>query len=323
MERVVVLVALCGALSWGWGCSADQAPVVEAPQGQAAAPGAVLTPAQAAAQHPGFGSYWYQGKAELSRYALSQARYSENHEGEAVLIFVTEDFLKDKQVKYEFGPRDNATPILKLNAYRRFYTGIYPYTMLTSVFQPTAAGAATLKISSNTQEWCGAAFAQLNRRDAEWQVTSLSYFQAEGDQRFSFAEAADEDGVWVQLRKDPRALPTGELQMVPALHYLRLMHKPTRAYAATARVEDAPKPPAGGGPAKVWRVSYPELDRELAIYYSETFPYQILGWEESHPSFGGQKLTTRAALTHALLDDYWSHHNNKDAPLREALGLEF
>jgi len=43
-----------------------------------------------------FGAYWYQGKAELTSYTLEQARYGEVHPGEAVLVFVTEDFSKSK-----------------------------------------------------------------------------------------------------------------------------------------------------------------------------------------------------------------------------------
>ena len=46
-----------------------------------------------------FGSYWYQGKAEINTYALAQFRYGEKREAEAVLIFVTEDFSREKQVK--------------------------------------------------------------------------------------------------------------------------------------------------------------------------------------------------------------------------------
>ncbi len=48
-----------------------------------------------------FGDYWYQGKAELTSYDLEQVRYGEKREGEAVLIFVTEDFSKSKQVKLD------------------------------------------------------------------------------------------------------------------------------------------------------------------------------------------------------------------------------
>src|SRR5262245_19023266 len=82
-------------------------------------------------QQDQFHGYWYQQKAELARYALSQARYGEIHKGESVLIFVTEPFWKDKQVKYEFGDKTDSLSVLKLNFTRKFYTGIYPYSVMT------------------------------------------------------------------------------------------------------------------------------------------------------------------------------------------------
>ena len=54
---------------------------------------------RAAALSQEFKDYWYSGEAELTRYELEQARYGEIHRGDAVLIFVTEDFRTDKQVK--------------------------------------------------------------------------------------------------------------------------------------------------------------------------------------------------------------------------------
>ena len=39
-----------------------------------------------------FKGYWYAGKAEVSSYKLEQARYGEIREGNAVLVYVTEDF---------------------------------------------------------------------------------------------------------------------------------------------------------------------------------------------------------------------------------------
>ncbi|MCA9563537.1 MAG: hypothetical protein KC561_08610, partial [Myxococcales bacterium] len=92
-----------------------------------------VDPLTAASEHPSFDTYWYQGLAELNRYSLQQSRYGEIHEGEAVLIFVTEDFDTELQVKWDHGNRDNVVSVLKTNAYRRFYTGLYPYTMMTSV----------------------------------------------------------------------------------------------------------------------------------------------------------------------------------------------
>jgi len=64
-----------------------------------------------------FSKYWYQGKAEITSYELEQARYGEIHKGSAVLVFVTEDFSKNKQVKLDnpsANPKD-AIPVLKLN----------------------------------------------------------------------------------------------------------------------------------------------------------------------------------------------------------------
>ncbi|HEY6064603.1 MAG TPA: hypothetical protein VIY96_00515, partial [Thermoanaerobaculia bacterium] len=94
-----------------------------------------------------FGRYWYQGKAELTRYKLDQARYGEMHPGEAVLIFVTEPFLPDRQVKLERGDPSRGVTVLKLNFVRKFFTGMYPYSLMTSTFTPVEpAGARALKV---------------------------------------------------------------------------------------------------------------------------------------------------------------------------------
>ena len=82
-----------------------------------------------------FKEYWYAGKAEISSYKLEQARYGELRNGTAALIFVTEDFLPEVQVKAD---RQNETniPVLKVNATKNFNTGIYPYSVMTSTFYP-------------------------------------------------------------------------------------------------------------------------------------------------------------------------------------------
>ena len=130
-----------------------------------------------------FRNYWNQGKAELTRYELKQARYGEIHSGESVLIFVTEPFLSDKQVKYESGDRSKAVQVLKLNFTRKFYTGIYPYSLMTSIFTPTDIfKLRTLKVTSSSQEWCGNTFLQLNFHNNQYTGQVRSYFQNEGDQ---------------------------------------------------------------------------------------------------------------------------------------------
>ena len=141
-----------------------------------------------------FKGYWYQGKAELTRYQLEQARYGEVHSGDAVLIFVTECFLPDKQVKHEHS-QFNSTSVLKMNSSRKFFTGIYPYSILTSVFTPVAFNEEihSLKVTSSTQEWCGQTYAQLNLRNGEYKGLLHSYFQNEADQHFELKASKLED----------------------------------------------------------------------------------------------------------------------------------
>jgi hypothetical protein len=45
-----------------------------------------------------FRDYWYNHGAELSHFTLEQIRYGEIHEGDAVLVFVTEDINPQKAI---------------------------------------------------------------------------------------------------------------------------------------------------------------------------------------------------------------------------------
>ncbi|MEM9071181.1 MAG: septum formation inhibitor Maf [Myxococcota bacterium] len=264
------------------------------------------TPEAFARTHDRFDSYWYQGVAELSRYELTQSRYGDTHEGEAVLIFVTEPFLPDAQVKHESGDHESVS-VLKINHYRRFYTGIYPYTVMTSAFQPVS-GEAALKVATSVQEWCGHAFTQLNRREGAVQATSHSYFQAEGDQTDTLDDVPFEDALWSQIRRDPRAIPTGAQQMIPALYWIRFKHRPLAAYDAEVSLTE--------GDHLTLEVRYPALGRTLRIHAQTNFPHAIDRWEEEDA-----EGTTRARRTRAILTDYWSHNGAADGAYREALGV--
>ncbi len=272
---------------------------------------------------PDFRSYWFAGLAELSRYELKQSRYGEIHEGEAVNVFVTEPFLTGKQVKHEFGEGEDVQ-VLKLNHYRRFYTGIYPYTIMTSTFVPALQEGSTIKLTTTVQEWCGQVFAQLNSRDeGGWDAKSFSYFQAEGDQEFQIGDVVLEDDLMTKVRKGPDALPTGEFQAVPAFHYLRLMHKPVQAYDASATLSEPQKSEFSDEELRVYTVQWTEPQRRLEIHFKPSHPYTIEGWREVYPGLDRQEHTTVAKRTKSIMLDYWSKHSNEHAPYRDALGLEF
>ena len=308
---VLCATALAAGCDRGAGPGERAASTVE-PSGGLALP----TPARFSKEHPAFESYWYQGKAELSRYALQQARYGEIHDGEAVLIFVTEDFLPKLQVKQEHGESAEALSVLKLNAYRRFYTGIYPYTVMTSSFTP-ADGSPTLKLSSTVQEWCGQVYSQINRRSDGLRTLSHSYFQDEADQKMVLPDASLEDGIWSLIRIAPSRIPEGQREIVPAMEYIRMRHKALRAYPAVVTRKPGATTDLVDHPLTALQIEYPPLGRTLVIYYEPDFPHVIQAWEETEGPF-----RTTAVRTHAILDDYWNHNSTNDAKHREALGLQ-
>ncbi len=264
-----------------------------------------------------FGDYWYRGQAEITSYALEQARYGEIHDGHAALIYVTEDFSRRKQVKLDRPEAAGAdrVKVLKLNFTKKFETGLYPYSMMTSVFSPVdlAADSHALKITTSSQEWCGHTFTQLNRTADGYRVQEFSYFESEGDQTLTLDGAVTEDELWTTVRLDPGSLPTGEVELVPGTMYLRLSHRPYQAERAIARLE-----PADDGALMVYTLEYPDLGRTLAIRFRGAFPHEVEGWEETYSG-----LTTRATRIERTMSPYWRQNRVADEPLRrELLGLE-
>ncbi len=280
----------------------------------AGAKGALANPMQRSE----FGSYWFSSSAEISRYALEQSRYGETRGGDAVLIFVTEDFLPEKQVKADEPDRarSGALPILKMNFTKRFFTGVYPYSIMTSVFTPIdlSAHPRTLKSTTSVQEWCGHTFLQLNHRDGDYEVRGYSYFESEGDRSFTLDGAWLEDGIWTLIRLDPSAVPRGKVPMIPGGEQHRLLHRPLEILDAALDVE------AGPGGLSTCRIEYSAAGRTLAIRFQTAFPHRIEGWEETLRT-GGKTLTTKATRTHTERLDYWKHNAVADDPLRSRLGL--
>src|SRR5262245_26870992 len=227
-----------------------------------------------------FQKYWYQQKAELTRYELNQARYGEIHKGESVLIFVTEPFLKEKQVKYEFGDKYNSLSVLKLNFTRKFYTGIYPYSIMTSVFSPVDYQKfRTLKVTSSSQEWCGNTFMQLNFRNNKYHAEVRSYFQNEGDRDADLPAGWLEDELWTRIRLAPSTLPVGEVDLIPSLQYLRLWHNEVKPRKAVVSIQTSTDKKLSAKPLEVYSVEYKEIQRKLVIRFEKEFPYTIVEWE--------------------------------------------
>lgn len=262
-----------------------------------------------------FKAYWYAGEAEITSYQLQQARYGETRDGEAVLIYVTEPFLPEKQVKADASHPDNV-PVLKLNTTKNYLTGIYPYSIMTSSFYPVHDDQHAIKLSFSSQEWCGQVYAQLNNRE-QFELMSHSYFESEGDQNVMLEKTILEDEIWNKIRISPSELPVGEYEVVPSLEHLRLSHKELKAYKANLSLTSAEG-------INTYEINYPKLERTLKIHFSTKFPHAIEGWSETAKSGFGENaktLTSTATKMKTLKTPYWRQNGNKDLALRDSLGL--
>ena len=261
--------------------------------------------------HPKFNTYWHAGKAEITSYQLTQSRYGEIHKGTAVNIFVTEDFLPIKQVKADNKNKSNIA-VLKLNSTKKFVTGIYPYSLMTSTFSPIINSKKAIKISFSAQEWCGNTFIQLNNRE-EFDVDFYSYFESNADKKIILKKDILENELWNILRIDPKKLPVGNIKIIPSFEFLALNHQKIKAYKAETTLEENTR-------FLKYSIYYPSLERRLIINATKEFPYTIESWEETI-SKGEEKLITKAIKIKTILSKYWNKNGATDTKERKELGL--
>lgn len=261
-----------------------------------------------------FSDYWYKGVAEITSYELSQSRYGGTHDGESVLVFVAEDFSKQKHVKLDepHKHKSDAIRIIKLNTSKEFVTGIYKYTMMNSVYMPVnhSEYPHSLKLTSSTQEWCGQSFMQVNWKGNRYEVQEFSYFESAGDSKYSLARGWLEDEIWTLIRIAPNALPIGEVKMIVSAFYVRFAHCENKVYDAMTSLTKSEE-------HYTYSIHYPELKRTLDIDFESDFPYRILGWKEVA---AGNEITT-GRLLNTIMSAYWTKHQSVDEILRDSLNL--
>ena len=260
-------------------------------------------------------TYWYSGQAEITSYALTQARYGELHQGTAVFVFVTEPFSPTKFTKADAPNKENVS-VLKLNQTRKFNTGIYPYSIMTSSFLPFQEGDHSIKITSSSQEWCGHTYMEVRNKSADFQIDIDSYFEDETVLAKNAPKAYLEDDIWTLIRIRDK-LPMGNIKMYPSLLITRLMHIEYKAYSCTASLKKS-------GSNSVYVLHYPELDRTISIEFEQAHPRKIVGWtEEYYDGFGSdkKKLTTTATRMKSISSDYWTRNSVADSTYRKLLNL--
>ncbi len=258
-----------------------------------------------------FKNYWFDGTAEITSYELNQYRYGQNRKGSSVLIYVTEDFLPNKQVKAN-KESSSTLNILKLNRTKNFLTGIYPYSIMTSIFSRLEKKKPLVKITSSIQEWCGQSYTQLNRR-GNLKISSHSYFEDEADQNINLKDNLTEDEIWTLIRTQPELLPKGKILILPSIEYLQLNHKKIKFYKAEASIIQKEG-------INTYLIIYPELQRKHSISFKNVRPYEIIEWAEYDLRFPEQ--VTKAKVIKTVKLPYWKLNNLGEENYRDSLGLK-
>jgi hypothetical protein len=267
-----------------------------------------------------FNSHWRDGKGELSGYEITTSRYGKLHRGRTVLIYVTEPVDTRVWIKAERGPvpPEHRAEVLKLNHVLKFSTGIYPYSVLTSVFSPLDGQGrerfAPGKISLSAQEWCGHFFQQIHPKGDRYHSQMHSYFGGEGDAGETVTTAEGtlyEDALWIQLRELDGQFNGGKDwsgQLVPSLWSRRKAHVKLRPVPATITRSRAT---LDGTPVTRFVVKRSGLTRTFDV--EQAYPHRILAWNASDGEKARLLKTTRLA--------YWKLHNPGDESFLEQLGF--
>jgi len=257
--------------------------------------------------------YWYAGKAEVNSYKLVQSRYGQERIGSSVLVFVTEDFSKSKHVKLDYPNRNpsDKVSVLKTNMIRKFNTGIYDYSMMSSVFTPISADKYphTLKVTTSSQEWCGHTWSQYSRGNGGFAIEGKSYFESEGDENSKLNADWLEDELWNRIRINPSTVPTGSIKIIPGSFYSRLNHVPFG-------IEDAFLEKQETTNNTTFTLQYKSIDRTLAITIDNTPPFRIQKWKET-----SKRGTTKGTLMKSMHIPYWSMNGNEYEVYRDSLML--
>ena len=216
--------------------------------------------------------------------------------------------------------------VLKLNLSLKFLTGIYPYSVMTSVFAPVDDWGLErfqpVKIGHSVQEWCGHYLHQLWTGPEAMRSIRLSYFASEGETlaRSDIPSGTlYEDGLLIQLRElDGPFAGGGDWSgwIVPSLWNARRGVAPAEPIEATIEREEVGPGPAD--PAESAGVALTRFTLRYGDYWREYDvesdpPRRIMGWRTSLGD------TVRLVETRRLA--YWTENDPGGRSLRAELGL--
>lgn len=279
---------------------------------------------------PAFLKYWKSGYAEIASYDVMTERYGEMRKAQGVLIFVYEETHAQTRIKIESdrAPLVQRVPTLKLNHVLKFNTGIYDYSVMTSVFSGLSGAVVKrpfqpLKVSFTSQEWCGHVYQHVLPMPTGVVSQIHSYFESEGDSQMVLPYPEGvlyyEDEMPVLLRELDgdfmRAGETRKIDLVPSLWERRKRHQPLAISQGVLKkgAVDTVRLGNRNYAATQWSL---EQDGVKTTYSIESVhPKRLLAWKNSR----GEK----GELIQSVRKPYWSQNSNEHQGLRKELGLHY
>jgi hypothetical protein len=305
------------------GCSADSAAQSDAADlsDEKRGPGEVaeLPDQPGAGASSEFWNHWGDGKAELASYRGKINRYGELRDATSVLVYVTEPHDRRTWVKDDGVEGKNRVEVIKLNRVLKFQTGIYPYSVMTSIFSPVADWGGPrfqpTKVTLTAQEWCGHVFHGMWPGSEQFLYESRSYFAKQGDSRQTIETAEDtlyQDALPIQLRELDGKFNDGETwsgMLVPSLWRGRKGHaEPTPVEATIEREETT----LDETPVTRFTLTYDDV--EVVYDIEREYPHRLVRWRHSDGSHLRLQESTRLP--------YWKLNKPGDESYREELDLE-
>lgn len=277
-----------------------------------------------------FWKTWGDGNAEVATYAATVSRYDSLRAASVVLVTVTEPVDRTTWIKDDSATGNARLDVIKLNHMETFQTGVYPYSVMTSVFMPVADFGADVggrfapaKLTLTAQEWCGHVWHGVWPSAGSFQASMRSYFATEGETDRTVEAPKGtlyEDALLVQLRELDGPFAGGadwSGSLVPALWEQRMAHRPLAPVAATiARADTAVAGPDGDPLAATrFRIAYAGARGPFVrtVVVEKQAPRRVLGWTTSRGE--------RVRLVRSLRMPYWRLNRPGDTRWRDSLGL--
>lgn len=273
-----------------------------------------------------FDQHWYDGNAEISTYKLTEMRYGEPREGVRIMVFVTEPLRLSTKIKPDTKlPPEERIKVIKLNDLRKFPTGIYEYSAMTSVFSAVEnhkyySKGDAIKVALTSQEWCGTVFERMVRDSSSYNGTVYSYFESEGETTYTIPVTQNmipEDNMWIIVRElqGPIMKPgdSKNLTLLPSAWARRKSHVPIASLQTTLTKSAPAKVKTALGEVNAISFTWTFGNNKTTVTVEDTYPRRILSFVEHDGSKGVLEVSRR--------EPYWTQNKNKDHHLRQKLKL--